>query len=86
MGTISRAYDTFVSLATQDGTLHDRNTIFMFAAAVLICLLSIYFVYNLVAMMVNGAKRTYRVGRRVLAVVTRDRSGAPMPTAAPSTV
>jgi hypothetical protein len=80
MGTISRAYDAFVNLATQDGTVHDRNTVFMFAAAALICLLSIYFVYNLIAMTVNGAKRAYRVGRRLFDAVTMEREDAPMPT------
>jgi hypothetical protein len=82
MGMISRAYDAFVNLATQDGTLHDRNTIFMLAAGALICLLSIYFVYNLAAMAVNGAKRTCRAGRWVLATATR-RSGHAASTSMP---
>jgi hypothetical protein len=73
MGTISRAWDAFVNLATQDGTVHDRNTVFMFASAALIGVLSIYFVYNLAAMTVNGAKRTYRVGRWVAASVAGER-------------
>jgi hypothetical protein len=71
---ISRAYDAFVNLATQDGTLHDRNTTFMLAAGALICLLSIYLVYNVAAMAVNGAKRTYRAGRWLLTTAAR-RSG-----------
>ena len=79
MGTISKLYDTFVSLATVDGTVHDRNTDFMFVAAGLICLLSIYFVYNLAAMTVNGAKRTYRAGRWVFVSVAGER--APQPEA-----
>jgi hypothetical protein len=82
MGIISRAYDAFVNLATQDGTLHDRNTIYMLAAGALICLLSIYLVYNLVAMAVNGAKRTYRAGRWVLATAAR-RSGHAMLSSTP---
>ncbi|HEX3612068.1 MAG TPA: hypothetical protein VHU88_10315 [Sporichthyaceae bacterium] len=69
MGTITRVYDAFVNLATVDGTVHDRNTDYMFLAAGLICLLSIYFLYNFAAMTVNGAKRTYRAGRWVVASV-----------------
>ncbi len=52
-----------------DGTVHDRNTDYMFVAAGLICLLSIYFFYNLAAMTVNGARRTYRAGRWVVVSV-----------------
>jgi|GEM_PF-5164566 len=69
MGTISRAYNAFISLATDNGTVHDRGTVFMFVAAALICLLSIYFVYNVAAMTINGVRRVVQFGLSFVTVV-----------------
>jgi hypothetical protein len=78
MGAISKLWNTFVGLATQNGTVHDRDTVLMFAAAALIGVLSIYFVYNVAAMTVNGAKRTARAGRWAYATVAGERESIPV--------
>jgi hypothetical protein len=63
MGLVTGLYETFVSLATQGGTVQDGGTVLMFAGAVLICLLSLYAGYNVVAMTLDGARRALRATR-----------------------
>jgi hypothetical protein len=79
MGIFSRVYDAYVSLATQNGSIHDGGTVFMFAAAALIVLLSIYLAYNMAAMTIDGARSAYRAGRWVLASATGESSNRTMP-------
>lgn len=81
MGLMTRLSETFVSLATQGGTVHDGGTVFMFVGAALICLLSVYVGYNVAATILDGAHRVYRTARHMSALIAGERVPPPVPYA-----
>jgi hypothetical protein len=57
---------SYVNFATDDGQSHDFGTVVMMAGPVLIALLTVYFVYNVTAAVVNGARTVSGFARRHL--------------------
>jgi hypothetical protein len=53
---------SYVHFATNDGQTHNVGTIVMLVGPVLIGLLAMYFVYNVTAALVNGARMIGRFG------------------------
>jgi hypothetical protein len=70
---------SYVNFATDDGNRHDVGTAVMIVGPVLIALLAVYFVYNLSAAVVNGARTVGSFALRVL----RPAPAAPVVALAP---
>ncbi|HZE67452.1 MAG TPA: hypothetical protein VE081_12515 [Sporichthyaceae bacterium] len=55
-GMVADLTRSYVNFATDDGNRHDLGTAVMIAGPVLIALFAMYFVYNVTAAAVNGAR------------------------------
>src|SRR5690349_6898615 len=58
MGTIQKIIDGWNAFATEDGTIHDNNTLVLQGGAILIVVLSLFIAYNVTASIVSGVRKT----------------------------
>ncbi len=58
MGTIQKIIDGWNAFATEDGTVHDNNTLVLQGGAILIVVLSLFVAYNVTAALFSGARKT----------------------------